>query len=171
MNWSALVKFLVGFSLAIALLFFAGVSATRYLITRLTAPPPRPSFPNDDPNFTLSPSPAQPQATAAASPAAAPVAATPSPSPTSSASPSASLAATPSPSADEPGAYEARVTQSIGLVVRQEPSRSAPQAGGVSYNQSIVVLETSADGEWLRVRVGDSGLEGWVKSGNTEPIN
>jgi Bacterial SH3 domain len=168
MNWSALVKLLVGFSLAIALLFFAGVSTTRYLITRLTAPPPRPSFPNDDPNFTLSPSPAQAQSPAAAtSPAASPAAATSSPTPTPSVSPTA----TPTPSPDEPGAYEARVTQSIGLVVRQEPSRSAPQAGGVSYNQSIVVLETSADGEWLRVRVGDSGLEGWIKAGNTEPIN
>lgn len=166
MNWSALIKFLVGFSLAIALLFFAGVSATRYLITRLTAPPPRPTFPNDDPNFTSSPSasPAQASPVAVASTPAA--VASPTPSATQTPTPSA----TPTPE-DEPGAYEARVTQSIGLVVRQEPSRSASQVGGVSYNQSVVILETSADGEWLRVRVPDSGLEGWVKSGNTEPIN
>lgn len=171
MNWSALLKFSVGFSLAIALLFFAGVSATRYLIGRLTAPPPRPTFPNDDPNFTLSPTPsASPTLAAAAtpSPTSTPVASVATPSP---ASPSPTPETTTTPETPAADGYEARVTQSIGLVIRQEPSRSAAQVGGVSYNESVIVLETSSDGEWLKVRLPNSGLEGWVKSGNTQPIN
>jgi hypothetical protein len=120
---------------------------TRYLLARLATPPPRPTFTND-------PSPS-PVASPAASPAASPVAeASPSPSP--------------SPSPVIQG-YPARVTQPIGLIIRQEPSVGAAQLGGVEFNREITVLEDSPDGAWQKIRSGS--VEGWVKGGNTQRLN
>ncbi len=156
MSWSGLTKFILGVLLAIAILFGGGVALTRYLLTRLATPPPKPVFANDP-----SPAPASPVAAVspapAASPAASPAAPANSPSPSPAASPS-------------PTGYSARVTQPIGLIVRQEATSTAPQVGGVEYNQVVTVLEESQDGGWQKVRLGN-GTEGWVKSGNTQRAN
>lgn len=173
MNLSGVMKFLVGFTLAIALLFFTGVSITRYFITRLTAPPPKPIFPNDSPTAIASPRPVSPAPTAVptAPNPASPSAVSPSPTATQPKSPSPTAEASPTPSpADEPGAYNARVTQSRGLVLRQNPNREAERVGGVRFNQELTVLGTSDDGRWLRVRL-ESGEEGWVRAGNTERLD
>ncbi|MDX2216092.1 MAG: SH3 domain-containing protein [Oculatellaceae cyanobacterium bins.114] len=154
MSWSGLIKFFTGFTLAIALLFFAGVNMTRHLITRLTAPPPRPVFPNDTP-------------TATAAAASAPQSQPSSPTPNPSASPTVER----SPSPNASSGYEARVTEPIGLIVRQEPNRDAERLGGVEYDELVTVLETAPDGEWQRVRLPDSGVEGWVKAGNVEQVS
>ncbi|MBD2462415.1 SH3 domain-containing protein [Oscillatoria sp. FACHB-1407] len=154
MSWSGLIKFFTGFTLAIALLFFAGVNVTRHLITRLTAPPPRPVFPNDTPSPVASAAASTPQTQA-------------TPSPAASAAPPVER----SPSPNEAGAFEARVTEPIGLIVRQEPSRDAERLGGVEYDEVVTVLETTSDGEWQRVRLSGSGVEGWVKAGNVEQIS
>jgi len=148
---AGVAKFLLGFTLAIAILFFSGVTAARYLITRLTAPPPRPVFPNDNPM------PASPEASPAAE-------AAPSPAP----SPEAAASPTPEPSPSPTGTV-ARVTQPIGLILRSEASQASEQVGGIEYNAEVEILETSPDGEWLRVRVPGSEQEGWIKSGNTAP--
>lgn len=173
MRWITLLKFLTGFTLAIAVLFFTGASVSRYLITRLTTPPPKPIFPNDTPAAT--PPPAEATTPSPSPVSSEPAAASPSPAPADAPAPSPSPspdAASPSPSPTEvPGAYEARVTQPIGLVVRQEANRESTQVGSVEFNQPVTVLETSPDGEWLRVRLPGSGLEGWIKAGNTETIN
>lgn len=158
MSWSGVAKFFTGFVLAIAVLFFAGVSTTRYLITRFTTPPPRPTFPND-------PSPAQPQAT---QPQSSPAPAESPPAPSAEVEPTPTPPPTP---ANPPGAYEARVTQPIGLILRQGPSQDAEQIGGVGYDEQVIVLEESSDGEWIKVRLSGSDVEGWVKSGNTERLN
>ncbi|HEY9619196.1 MAG TPA: SH3 domain-containing protein [Crinalium sp.] len=159
---------MTGFTLAIALLFFAGVNATRYLITRLTAPPPKPIFPNDTPTPVansptpgLSPRSANSSATTQAGTSASTTSASPSPSPSVS----------PSPSPSDQEGYEARVTEPIGLVIRSDPSQDADRVGGVEYEQELTVLETSSDGEWLRVRLSGSDTEGWVKAGNVEKVN
>lgn len=162
MKWSALLKVATGLVLAIAILFFAGVTTTRFLIGKLTAPPPRPTFPNDDPNYVEGATPAAAESTAA-SPEASPS----EPTPTQAA---ASPTESPSPS-PSPTGYEATVVQPIGLVVRQEPTQDSNQVGGIEYNATVNVLETSSDGEWLRITVPDQGLEGWIKAGNTEPVN
>jgi len=158
MSLSGVAKFFTGFVLAIAVLFFAGVSTTRYLITRFTTPPPRPTFPNDPPAQAES-VPAESDPPSAAPPAEA-VQPAPAPTPTPAATP-----------ANPPGAYEARVTQPIGLIMRQEPTQDSEQIGGVGYEEAVVVLEESSDGEWMKVRVSANNLEGWVKSGNTERLN
>jgi hypothetical protein len=171
MNLVGLAKFLTGFVLAMAILFFAGASTARYLIDRLTAPPPKPVFPNDLPEQPANldtPEPASaeaPEAEASDTPSTdaseasvAEVVPAPSPSP----SPSPALPA---------DAYRARVTQPIGLIIRQGPGTDTSQVGGVDYNQELIVLGTSADGEWLQVRMVGGGLEGWVKAGNTEQLD
>lgn len=124
---------------------------TRYLLSRLATPPPRPTFTNDP-----SPSPA---ASSPPSPAA-------SPAPSPAASPAAEASPSPSPVAQ---GYPARVTQPIGLIIRQEPSVGAAQLGGVEFNREVTVLEDSPDGAWQKIRLGS--IEGWVKGGNTERIN
>lgn len=152
MSLSGVFKFILGFVLAIALLFLAGAGLTRYMLARLSTPPPRPTFPNDPPNAAVN---------SAANPAASPEApAAPAASPEAAASPS------PSPSAG----YRARVTQPIGLIVRAEADANAAQITGVEYNREVTVLEDSSDGAWQKVRLTD-GREGWVKGGNTERIN
>jgi len=151
MSLSGLFKFLTGFLLAIALLMGAGVVGVRYLITRLSAPPPRPTFANDQPGAAR----AAVQAPPTSGTAPAPPPATPSPA----------------RSPDAPGAYQARVSVPIGLVLRQNPSRESARLGGLDYDNEVTVLENSADGEWIRVRLKNSDIEGWVKAGNTERLN
>lgn len=71
----------------------------------------------------------------------------------------------------EPGAYKAVVVEPIGLILRDTPSRDAIRIGGISYQEEVIVLETTEDGRWERVRVDDGGDRvGWVSGGNTEPI-
>jgi hypothetical protein len=150
---SGISKFLLGFALAIALLFAAGVGTMRYILTRVATPPPKPVFANDP-----SPVAASPAANPAPSPATAAVSPNPGATPAAAASPSAA------------GSYAAKVTQPIGLIVRQDPSADAPQVGGIDYNQQLTVLEDSPDGAWQKVKL-ESGSEGWVKGGNTERVN
>jgi hypothetical protein len=152
---SKISQFVLGFVLAIALLFLAGAGLTRYMLTRLATSPPRPSFTNDP-----SPSPA--------AKASSPVASSPVASPASPvASPSPSPIPSPSPS---PIGYRARVTQLIGLKVRQEPNADAATVGGVEYNQEITILEDSPDGGWQKIQIA-GGTAGWIKSGNTTKVN
>jgi hypothetical protein len=146
MSLSGISKFILGFLLAIALLALAGYGATRYVLAQLATPPVRPTFPND-------PSPSPPGEK-------------PKPSP-SPAAPSPSPAPPPTPVAE---GYLARVTQPIGLILRQDPSGDAAKVGGLDFNQQLTVLEDAPDGTWQRVRIAD-GLEGWIKGGNTEKLN
>jgi len=147
-------KFFLGFMLAIAILFFAGVTTARYFVNRLTEAPPRPVFPNDAP---------PPEPAPAAAPAEAAAEAPVEPPPEAAPSPEPSPEATPNPASVE------RVVVPIGLILRQEATQSSPQVGGIPYDGEVEVLESSPDGEWQRVRVLGSGQEGWIKSGNTVP--
>lgn len=139
-----LSKFLLGFTLAVAILFGAGVVFTNFVIGRLSSLPARPTFPND----------IQPKSSDAKD---APKAAVDAP------------ANAPEP-VPAPEGYAAKVTQPIGLLVREEPSTESGQVGGVALDEEVRVLETSSDGEWQRVKTSN-GIEGWVKGGNTEKLN
>ena len=159
-----LLKFILGVSLALAIIGASGLYGARYVMTRLTAPPERPLFPEEggvpfdegsfggDVNETPE---SGDDATATAAPEdAAPVVSEPTPEPEL-----------------EPGAYEARVIQPIGLILRQGPDVSTTQIGGIAYNEEVIVLSESSDQRWIKVRLPDSGVEGWVKNGNTEKLN
>ncbi len=144
MGWSGIFKFFVGLLFALGILAGGGLVAARIMIAKLTAPPPRPIYPNDKPLAKAAPKKATSESADKVS------------------------AATETPAKPLPaGAFEARVTQSIGLVVRDAPSGA--QIGGVEYNSRLTVLETSQDGTWQRVRLSND-KEGWVKSGNTEQV-
>lgn len=147
MRWSNILKLVLGFLFAIALLAGGGVVAARIIIARYNAAPPKPMFPNDTPTA------AKPSSTAASKPADTP-------------KPSTSPKAKPLPS----GAYQARVTQSIGLIVRDAPTGDSAQVGGVDYNDRVTVLEANADGTWQKIRFG-ADKEGWVRTGNVEQLN
>ncbi len=147
MSWSGFLKVVLGVLLAIALLAGGGVVAARIMIARLSEPPPKPMYPNDNPT------PPKPAAKPASTTAKADKPDKPD-----------KPAAKPLPS----GAYPARVTQSIGLIVRDAPGDGA-QVGGVDYNDRVIVLETSPDGAWQRIRIGND-REGWIRAGNVEQI-
>lgn len=154
---SSVLKFVSGVLLAIAILFIAGVGATRYLIGRLSVPPEKPVFENESPS-----APSSTPAAAAPSPSVAPPeAAPPSETPTPP---------SPTPSPEDAEAYTARVIQPIGLILREEPSSESRQIAGLEYNTEIQVIEENEDGSWLRVQLPSSGVEGWIKAGNTEEV-
>jgi len=159
-----LVKFLTGFFLAIALLFAAGVASTRYLITKLTAPPERPVFDNETGTVPLNADVAPTDTTDATDAAIAPDPA----SAETAAAPDAQETATPPDDSEEEG-YRAVVTQPIGLILRAEATQESRRITGLAYNTEIDILGESPDQEWLRVRLPGSGIEGWVKAGNTSP--
>lgn len=175
MSFSGLVKFLIGFAIAIALMIGAGVAAALYFVTKLTAPPEKPIFANDKPvvkaQATIAKSLPKPTPTPTK-----PAATTPTP-PTPSNTPSAEQAIatptpndTPSPKPLEPGAYRGRVTWSKGLSLRGGPNLESDRIGGVAYNQNIIILAESDDKRWLKIRVEDGDTEGWVKAGNIERV-
>ncbi|MEA5534046.1 SH3 domain-containing protein [Crocosphaera sp. XPORK-15E] len=68
------------------------------------------------------------------------------------------------------GAYRAKVTWSDGLSLRSEPGQEAERVGGVGYNSELIILKTSADGNWQQVRLAGSQEEGWIKAGNIEKV-
>jgi len=98
----------------------------------------------------------------------------PSPAPSTpltpaDASKNATQAQSPEPEQAVPkGAYKGTVTWSSGLSLRSDPNSSAGRVGGVDYNSELIILETSKDGQWQKVRVANGTQEGWVKAGNVK---
>lgn len=148
MAWSGFFKGLSATIVAVGLLMGGGYFATQFLVSQFTAPPPRPTFPNDKPS-----SPAKPVAATQPKPAAV----VPKPSPTPSPQPS-------------PSVSRARITLGEGLNVRQGASADTERVGGVDYDDEVAILEESQDKQWTKIRVERDGLEGWIKSGYTEPL-
>ncbi|WP_413167152.1 SH3 domain-containing protein [Capilliphycus salinus ALCB114379] len=141
-------KFLVGFVLAFVILAGASVAAALYFAARLTELPDRPTFANDNPPTATASNPPKPN---------------PNPTPTPAPTPAA-------PKLPE-GAYRAVVVQPIGLILRESPNYEATRIGGVGYEEKVIVLEESEDKNWQRVQAEeDSNRVGWVKGGNTEPL-
>lgn len=145
MPWPKLIQVFLGSTLGIAILLGGAVGVGFLLVRQFSALPPRPVFENDFP----SPSPSA----VVASPTL-----TPTPTPV------------PSPAELEPGAYRAVVAYPSGLAVRELPSVEANQVGGVDFQQRVVVLETSGDQDWQRIRTESGELQGWVKAGNIEKL-
>ena len=147
-----LTKLLLGLFFALMLLSLASVAAARYFMAKLAVLPERPTFESDVALVAEVEAPTP--ETASETEAAAPTAPAP-------------------PSADpalEPGAYTAMVTQPIGLVLRDGPGTQYNQMGGVENNERMVVLEESADRQWLRVRIPSTKQEGWVRAGNSRRL-
>ncbi|MEB3121325.1 MAG: SH3 domain-containing protein [Snowella sp.] len=165
-RFSGLLQFILGFFLGITILVGL-TSALGYLMfSRLAATPNKPVFSEENKSKVKATTPdkkASEKSAAKPEVFPSPKAATESPSPEVSPSPS------PSPEAKEDlpkGAYKAKVTWSGGLSLRSNPSKESERVSGVDYDQELIILETSADGVWAKVRSVDGGQEGWVKVGN-----
>lgn len=158
MTWvSNLAKFALGVVLAIAILIGGSAVLALYFMHKVTTNPPKPVFAND-------------QEMLKAQPPASLKTPKPSPSPITQKTAEPTPSETPSPKPLEAGAYRARVTWQQGLIMRTEPDLDAERISGLDYNQQIVVLEESADKTWQRVRLENGEQQGWVKAGNTQPV-
>ncbi|MCT7962468.1 SH3 domain-containing protein [Laspinema sp. D1] len=143
---ASLVQFILGFTLALIILAGGSVAAALYFVTKLTALPARPSFTNDQPAVT---------ATAGEN----------------SQGGGTSQGSGNAPAALPANAYRAKVIWPDGLILRDRPGYEANSIGGLDFNAQVVVLETSSDKEWEKVRIEGSGQDGWIKGGNTERLN
>jgi len=56
------------------------------------------------------------------------------------------------------------VTAERGLLLRQEPSTTAPVITGLAYAQELIVLAHNADASWTQVQIPATQTTGWVKS-------
>jgi hypothetical protein len=158
--FSGLIKFILGFLLAIAVLIGGGVAVGLYFINRTGISPAKPVYSNDSASVKAQ----APKTTG--QPTLTPGTPIQS-SPTATESPKA----TPSPKPLPAGAYRGRVSWAEGLSLRKEPNQDAEKIGGVSFNQKIIILEESQDKAWQKIRLQDSEQEGWVKAGNTEKVD
>lgn len=168
---TGLVKLTLGIFFALVLISLVGVAATRYFIARLTAVPPKPAFANDTEETYGAPI---NQLEVESEPELKPLGeGTPPPTaPQPETAPAAEQQAEAKPDApaEEAEGYSARVTQPIGLILRQDPSQDAEHIGGVEYESELVVLGESDDGEWQKVKLSNDQV-GWVKGGNTEALS
>jgi hypothetical protein len=185
---SAALQFVLGFVLGIILLA-GGAAAIGYLIfSRMASPPNKPIFAEElkekpiatenktKPIASTSPQPEGKDKSTATPGDKSPQASTQpaaQPSPSPSAQPDVTQNADKDKTANKDsalpqGAYKGRVTWSSGLSLRAEPNTSASRVGGVDYNSELIILETSQDGQWQKVRVANGTQEGWIKAGNVK---
>lgn len=140
-------KFLIGIIMAVFILAGAGVAAVLFLASSVTRLPERPTFPNDKTTNVATKKPVS-QANQATN--------------NSNNNQAGALA---------PGSYRAKVTEPVGLILRDTPSRDAKRLGGIAYEEELIVLEETSDKLWQRVKVTDgSDRTGWVSGGNTQAI-
>lgn len=152
-----ILKFVLGFLLAIAILAAGSFVAALYVMNRTSIPPAKPTFANDKP--------------VAKEPEETPVKTARQLKSQSENSVKATATPSVSPKPLPAGAYQARITWNQGLVLRAEPQSDAERVGGVGFNQKVIVLEHSEDKTWQKIRVEGTSKEGWVKSGNIKQVN
>ncbi len=68
------------------------------------------------------------------------------------------------------GKYKARVTWPQGLRLRVEPTIDSKAVGVIPYNEEVIVVEETEDGDWQRIIVVRLDEKAWVKGGNLERI-
>lgn len=158
--FSALLKFILGILLAIAVLLGGGVVVGLYFFNRTSMPPSKPVFANDNPAPKDSDSKQKKTESTSKSEATPEASATPTPS------------ETPTEKAEElpKGAYRGKITWPQGVSLRSEPAQDSERVGGAGFNEKIIVLEESPDKVWKKVRVESSKIEGWTKVGNVEKV-
>jgi hypothetical protein len=153
------VQFILGFIIGITL-FFGGIAGIGYYFLKdMLKSPEKPTFAEEKPKQTTKTTTAKTTQKSATNKNTQP---TPKPSATPTSETETKL---------PEGAYKATVTWSEGLSVRSNPSIDSERVGGVAYNLELIVLETSSDGKWQKIRTASGNVEGWIKAGNTQKIN
>lgn len=157
MSISSLFQFLIGFFLGI-ILFTAGIAGGAYFfLTQVSSNPPKPSFPEENSAVEETPQPDESSNQAETA---------------TEETGKETQETTTNETEDLPeGAYRGKVIWSTGLSLRAEPGIDSERIGGVGYNWEIIILGTSDDGGWQKIRIPSSGQEGWVKAGNIEKID
>ncbi|MEL4898234.1 SH3 domain-containing protein [Crocosphaera sp. Alani8] len=155
---SGVFQFLLGFFLGIFLLVGGTASLAYVVFTRMNANPEKPLFAEEKPQDTT--------ANADSDPASQQATET---------KPVEEVVSTETVMEEETeklpqGAYRAKVTWSTGLSLRSQPSSDGERIGGVEYDTELIVLKSSADGDWQQVRLPNNQQEGWVKAGNVQEI-
>ncbi|MDJ0618948.1 MAG: SH3 domain-containing protein [Calothrix sp. MO_192.B10] len=163
--FSTILKYTLGFFLAIAILVGSGFAGALYLMNRTSILPEKPVFNNDKPSVK-----AKYQKEKVNQNTSATVASTKK-SPKKTPNPTKTPDSKESPESLPPGAYKARVTWPQGLSMRESSDVGAKRIGGVAFNRKVIVLEQSPDKAWQRIRIDGSKQEGWVKAGNTKAID
>ncbi len=163
--FSNILKYILGFLLAIAILVGSGFAAALYLMNRTSILPTKPVFSNDQPSVKAKLQKQKVNKGTSTNPASTKV------------TPKTISSPTKTPGDDEsseqlpPGSYRARVTWPQGLSMRESADKGAQRIGGVAFIRKVIVLEQSPDKDWQKIRIDGSKQEGWVKAGNTQAIN
>lgn len=152
MSFSSILQFILGVITGLILLLASGTAAGYYFLIRMVVIPERPVYSEERP--TASPSATDPETDNAPEPETAAESLEPE-------SPTEEL---------EPGAYRATVTWPDGLSLRSEPNGESESIGGLAYDQEMIILKTSEDGNWEQVRLPNSDRTGWVRAGNSQAI-
>jgi len=163
MSISGLIQFILGF--LIGLLILSGMSAaTAYLVMKnLTKQPPEPEYKqSQNPGETSEPQP---------EPASDKQQGEQSEQKSSSESSQQKSNRNTIEERFGEQAYKARVTWDTGLTLRAEPSINSSRVGGVQYNDRVIILGNSSDGDWQKVYVSQTEQKAWVRAGNVERIN
>lgn len=163
---SGLFQFVLGFLLGVVLLAGGTAALGFVFFSRMAAPPPKPLFDaekqekdKDAKKPLAKASPTQTETTQKAQ--EEPVKEESKPEPSPEEKEEEKLPA---------GAYKATVNWSEGLSLRDEAGPDANRIGGVMYNDEIIVLETSSDGQWQKIRLAGGEQEGWIKAGNIQKL-
>lgn len=83
-----------------------------------------------------------------------------------------SLASVSDEAAGSPDAsYVALVVYEDGLIMREEPNKSAPVILTLEFEETVRVLGRSPDEQWEEVLLETTGSRGWVARGNTKRVN
>ncbi|MGK7880712.1 MAG: SH3 domain-containing protein [Crocosphaera sp.] len=156
---SGVFQFLLGFFLGIFLLVGGTASLAYVVFSRMSVNPEKPTFAEEKPPETTAKADSQPVSNQESKTEAV-----------------EEVAATETVFEEETeelpdGAYRAKVTWSTGLSLRSQPASDADRIGGVGYDAELIILKTSADGDWQQVRLPGSQREGWVKAGNVAKID
>lgn len=157
---SGVFQFLLGFFLGIFLLVGGTASLAYVVFSRMNANPEKPTFAEEKPPETTAKADSQPVAKQG-----------------TKTKPVEEVVAKETVVEEETdedlpdGAYRAKVTWSTGLSLRSQPASDADRIGGVGYNAELIILKTTADGDWQQVRLPGSQQEGWVKAGNVAKID
>ena len=160
MRWFA--KTFTGLLLAAVLLAIGSYFAVNYAYNQLTQLPPKPTFPNDNPNFIK-----KNKSKSTGKNITLPQKDDEKPGDKQSGKDKPkekeALKLKPLPA----GAFEGRVTYPQGLVLRSSAAQDSGTIGGLEFNETLTVVETSLDGEWQKVRTSKD-KEGWVRGGNIQ---
>jgi len=156
MIWINLIRVLTSLILTSGILIGIGFIVVQYLTNPFANLPPRPTFSEERTGSQITGKSSTPQL---------------SPSPEVAQTAQSILSVEPSPIEDNKTRSLARITWPEGVILRDNPSKNARRIGGVTYNQTVILLETSLDGQWQRVQVEQSGEQGWLKGNNLEPVD